>query len=666
MLDARRLFALTISGTSAADLIVVSRADASLVVTLNGTTMTASAADAQSAGGILVNAGDGNDTIRVNGLGDVVATLNGEAGNDSISLGTGSLAKLLANVTVSGGVGADSLSVDDSLGTTADVIDISNPTNTFLTIAPAGSASIFVDIGTAASAVESVTISTSTVADTVNVSGTSSLSALTILSGDGDDSIHVGNDIDSNLLGSVAVAAGAGVDSLALDDSADAFGDTYSLGGSGTVGVLTKNSGGGAMSYSGVEALTLTAGVGGAPVPNNQQFRVSYLPTGTATTILAGSGDDALRIGDGVVDLATAINAPIFFDGGDDFDRVDYLDTVGSDSASYTVNPSTLDVSSNTIVGYAQLESLNVQANNASNFMRLVSTINFMNVTLNGGGGDDLFVVGNGDIDSTIANSVSVIGGAGYDNLFVDDSSDDVGNDTYTFSAGLLNRAQRAVLWSTSSTDAVEYVQLTGSPNNDTINVNGVAPLSHLRIDAGPGNDAILVARTTDGTTTPSAPVSIVSGTGRDTLDVNSDFSGSDATVELSDPAERPRGARRARRRALERAAGRRRERRSRARRAVEAHDEWHPRPERPDPHRQRGGGLVRNDQRAWNEWLCKRRLDARQRAGDRLIGVGQQRAARRPGDRDGRFRRHADVRHVGHERRRYDRPLHARRRCKP
>src|SRR5690606_16178041 len=109
----------------------------------------------------------------------------------------------------------------------------------------------------------------------------------------------------------------------------------------------------------------------------------------------------------------------------------------------------------------------------------------FMNVTLNGGGGGDLFLVGAGDIDATVANSVSVIGGEGNDGLFLDDTQDNAGNDTYTFNVGQLNRAQRAILWSTGPTDATEYVALSGSANADTIFVNGIAPISRLRIEAG-------------------------------------------------------------------------------------------------------------------------------------------------------------------------------------
>src|SRR5690606_25799451 len=123
-------------------------------------------------------------------------------------------------------------------------------------------------------------------ADTISVTGSSALTSLTLLSGAGDDSIQVGDDLDSNFLGPVTIDGGGngdgpsgqdlGSDTIVIDDSADAFGDTYTFGGSNGLGTLAKSSGGATLSYRNVEAMTLIAGVGGAPVPNNQQFLVHY------------------------------------------------------------------------------------------------------------------------------------------------------------------------------------------------------------------------------------------------------------------------------------------------------------------------------------------------------------------------------------------------------
>jgi hypothetical protein len=102
---------LNIVGTAAADVInVVRTGPGAYTVTVNGTPTTAS-----NVTSILVDASDGNDTLRLQSC-DVPATLSGGDGNDILSVAQSSnnLNNVTAPATLDGGAGSDQLYVYDS------------------------------------------------------------------------------------------------------------------------------------------------------------------------------------------------------------------------------------------------------------------------------------------------------------------------------------------------------------------------------------------------------------------------------------------------------------------------------------------------------------------------------------------------------------------------
>lgn len=539
-LETRRLLTIAVAGTAAADMIRVAADGPNVLVVVNGS----ESRFAIDPTGIIVSAGDGADTIRLDDASNIPVTINGQAANDQVEVGGGNVRSAhLAEVSVVGGAGADSLTINDSLAATGNLdVSIDNPIDTYLAIAAAPGGVIRADESNGANAVETITFSGGSQGDFIYVHGTSALATLIVNGGIGNDSVVVGNDLDSQLKGPATLDGGPGADVLTIDDSADSFADTYFLGGTPSTGTVRKNSGGSTISLTGFGNVSLVAGAAGG-VPNNQLFRVSAFPDAINTTILAGNGDDTLYFGDGATTLDT-FKSNLTFDGGDGpLDTIVYNDTVGTDLASYAISPTSVTNTGTATLNFTHSEGLSLTANGAANDLRINATATDLFVTLNGGAGNDTIRVGNGDFDATILNGVSLVGGSGTDSLIFEDTADDPGNDSYTIATGLfansgtMTKGSATAFWSTASSDRVESITLLASANSDTIRVNNINPAIKLSIDAGFGDDSLLIASTTEGTAAAST-VTISSGEGSDSIDVNSDNSASDALVAFTSPVE--------------------------------------------------------------------------------------------------------------------------------
>lgn len=542
-LETRRLLAITLGDTSGNDLIRITSDGTNVLVSINGV----ESRWTNEPGSIVINAGEGNDTIRLEDATGLPVTINGEAGNDLILVGNGNVrAAHLTTVSVIGGAGTDTLTVDDSLSPTANTaVTFDNPIDTYVSAVAAPGTEIRSDASSTASAVENVTYTGTPLADVVNVAGTNALVTLSVNGANGNDTVTVGNDIDSTVFGAISLDGGPGADRLTFDDSADSFIDTYSFGATGSVGTFRKDSGKAAISYTGFGGVTLQAGLGGR-VANNQTFRVTALPDVIGVTIFAGTGDDQLYVGDGVANL-DLLKGALTFNGEGGVDDIIYNDKVGTDAATYELGASTFTNTGTGTLAFTGCESFALIGNDAANDIRTTTLPDSLTVTLNGGAGNDTLRVGSGDFDANILGGVSIVGGAGSDTLIIDDSRDDLGNDSYTINtatvADVLSGQFRktilsSIFWSRAVADRVEAINLLCSPNNDSITVSAITPGIALSIDAGDGDDSIKIASTTDSTTSAATAVTVISGTGRDTLDVNSDGSGADAIVALPSAVE--------------------------------------------------------------------------------------------------------------------------------
>ncbi len=107
-------------------------------------------------------------------------------------------------------------------------------------------------------------------------------------------------------------------------------------------------------------------------------------------------------------------------------------------------------------------------------------------VVLNGGAGIDAFIIADGDLDSNLQTDLIINGGSEHDTISFDDSLDGVGSDTYTISADRFTKGARDF-----GHGGVELIRLIGSPQPDTINLNGTT--ANLDLSFGAGNDVAIV-----------------------------------------------------------------------------------------------------------------------------------------------------------------------------
>ena len=281
---------LTVLGGSAANHYTISGTPASTSMTLN--------------------TGGGTDTVNVQAnsvpLAVNTTTAPGGSGNNVVTIGNaGSLAGILAALTVSNGPSYDNLIVDDSADTADRTVTINNSGITGL--APAAlnfnavsitSLTVFGGAGdntytvTGPPARTSTTLNTGTGVDTVNVlsSGTSfdlTVFQLTVSSsgGDGNDTVNLGNAGSmQNIFGVVTVTNVTSTTNLNLNDTADASARPVTLA-AGSVTGLSPNT----INFDDTVAVTLNAGDGAN----------SYTVTGTpaaGTTLNTGAGNDVVNV----------------------------------------------------------------------------------------------------------------------------------------------------------------------------------------------------------------------------------------------------------------------------------------------------------------------------------------------------------------------------------
>ncbi|MEM7809299.1 MAG: pre-peptidase C-terminal domain-containing protein [Planctomycetota bacterium] len=144
-----------------------------------------------------------------------------------------------------------------------------------------------------------------------------------------------------------------------------------------------------------------------------------------------------------------------------------------------------------------------------------------------GGSGDDSFVVGTGDLDSSIFGGLTIDGGDDTDNVLADDTAD-LGNDTFVLSGtdgGTLTKPGNVEPFSGFGLDSIEAVELQ---TNDEANTIRVEDGTGVTILAGGGNDLIDV-----NGNDPATPVIVRAQAGDDVVRIDADNGGIPASARF-------------------------------------------------------------------------------------------------------------------------------------
>ena len=484
---------LTVSGDinpngSDNDSIIIDVVGTDLRVQVGGTTELIPIAEFDT---LVVNAGLGNDTIRVDELPSAkTVTINGEELDDTIILAEVVQdvdTNLLSNLTINGGTGVDSIRIDDQTdGAGGD----------FWTIA-AGSLNKNGTIVTYSGA-EGVTINGSAQATTWNINGTNT--PLVLVGGAGSEDFNVGGgDFDTNINADVTVDPNGGTDRVTVSDTLDDISvvDTYEVNSTS----FTKNSAAGAvlswfsgllLGPTGLEEFVLNANEVASTINVNSTGTTSFLtspPTNypIATTINAGAGNDTIVVSTTSGQL-TSIRGNLVINGNADTDSLRFNDTSNAAATTLNLTHNTLVTSAwSYLANFFTIEALTLDAGSA------VDTINYTSggvapasLVLNGNGAADTFNV--------IEGAATVHGGAGLDDVNINIS--ETGTASVTVNA---NENWDQLLMNEGSTLTVAANGHLGLDVQSAGNVRGILNLNDNYMVNRTNSESFLLDKVTRG-----------------------------------------------------------------------------------------------------------------------------------------------------------------------
>jgi Ca2+-binding RTX toxin-like protein len=513
-----------------------------------------------SAVGVVLSAGDGNDTLR-GGAGDDLLlagagddSVMGNGGSDTIYSGTG-------DDFVDGGAGDDVIwfAIDDI--TSADVVDGGTGTDT-LALSSAGSladvdltdftgiekltlanGANVVELSAEAKQAGIVSVVGGTGADSINAS-TYSTTALNVSSGGGADNIQTAAGADT-------IDAGAGNDTIAAGNGANDV-----IGGAGDDSIV-----------SGTGNDTIDAGAGNDNVSSGTGNDVIIAGSGS-DSILAGAGEDDVRFAIDELTSADTVGA------GDDADTLTFTSagTLSDSDLTNVTSSENLVLAGGTnaiTLGAEAMEAGIVSVVGGTGADAVDASAYTVAIEVSSGGGADYLQSGSGNDSITSGDGADTIAaGSGAESIVAGDgndvvqfaideitSSDDVdgGNNTDTLSlteagsladADLTNVASVEVLELADGTNTIELgathaqtagiVSVVGGTGADSIdassytvalNVASGAGADDIQtgsgndiVDGGAGNDTVASGSGNDSVSAGSGDDSIVAGAGNDTI----------------------------------------------------------------------------------------------------------------------------------------------------
>jgi hypothetical protein len=181
-----------------------------------------------------------------------------------------------------------------------------------------------------------------------------------------------------------------------------------------------------------------------------------------------------------------------------------------------------------------QITSVVVNTGGGNNTVDINSTLASAPVTINGGSGNNSFVLTPAsDFLDNIQGAVTINGGTGTSTLTVDDQNDPFNGDTYTIGVGSIQRTAEALI----SYNGVSSVTISGSSTaNITYDINSTSSSTPLTINAGNGANSFVLTPASGFLDNIQGAVTLHGGTGTNTLtvdDQNDPFGGDTYTIGI-------------------------------------------------------------------------------------------------------------------------------------
>ncbi len=397
----------------------------------------------------------------------------------------------LEQLTVNGTNGGDTINVTKTAAGTATIVNAGSGLDTFgaIDLTQIGAAGLTLHAGGNG---EALTLNTTT-AGTVSVSGTAvqrsgnggvnydGLASLLINGSSGADTFQVtststpttldGKDGGDNYtVTHTGLAATLNVSDTGPTGS-DQLTDSSSSAGPETIGIsdtqVTRSGGSAALSYSGLEQLTVNGTNGGDTI------NVTKTAAGTATIVNAGSGLDTF----GAIDLTQIGAAGLTLHAGGNGEALTLNTTT---AGTVSVSGTAVQRSGNGAVNYDGLASLLINGSSGADTFQVTSTST--PTTLDGKDGGDNYTVTHTGLAATL--NVSDTGPTGSDQLT--DSSSSAGPETIGISDTQVTRSGGSAALSYSG---LEQLTVNGTNGGDTINVTKTAAGTATIVNAGSGLD---------------------------------------------------------------------------------------------------------------------------------------------------------------------------------
>jgi hypothetical protein len=458
------------------------------------------AADVNS---IVIDTGGGNDVITINGLpSGTPVTINAGSGNDTVSVGGGDFdTNVSSNITYNGGSGTNRLvinDVSDGLGSDSHTL---NPGSYTKSVG---------DVITFDTAVTEIILNASGQADAIAVTGIRSGNGATINGGDGNDTITLADDYDSNFDGNLLVQAQGGTDLVIIDDTGDSINDTYQISGN-------------SFSKPGFNTSTVTFGstteqlrVLGSSWANT--WSVPQVSSWLSLDLRGGTANDTFRISDSTNNFDSNILANVTVRGGTGSNSL-ILNESSAAAGTYTITNTTFR-KADSVLTYEAITNFNFVASSGADTIVVTSVQSETPLTLNGGNGNDTLRVN--DATSFLfnfGNDIDFTGGAGTDTIAITDEAF-AGTGTYQInSSNVLLPFNAAIVFH----NTVEALSVFGSGGNNTFTVNSAA--IRTSINGGNGDDSILTGGSNVAAVVTNY-LQVVGGGGADTFTVNDQLAG--------------------------------------------------------------------------------------------------------------------------------------------
>jgi len=427
--------------------------------------------DAGDAGTIHLSNGDRTATIDTDDVGSFVFNMGDK--DDTLTIGNGSVDNF-DRVTVHGGVGADSLVVDDSTDDNSLPYSISNT----LVTRQSGTFTTTYDT------IEQVSLTAGTQNNTINLVTLDPAVALTVNGGGGSDQINL-NAADPSI--SLTVKGGVGNDTLTVNDQSLSTAINYTVGGTTIQRVSGPTTG--TITYQTLETINL-AGTSGA----NDFTTESAAPDTSfpAIDIDGNGGTNHLIVNDAAV----------------------------TDPKTYGISTSKVTRNGSGDITFSSVATLEVKAGTGDDTIKITNTVTTLPLTVNAGLGNDTVNAGGGSMDGLTGTPTFTPGG-GSDTLLVDDSTNATDNTEYTIDATKVSRTTSPARSVPYDAAGFESVVLSAGIRAKKITVSDTAAATGFTVNTGNHGVEVLVQATA-----ANSPVAVNGGSSDDTVRVGTDLGG--------------------------------------------------------------------------------------------------------------------------------------------